>query len=218
MSPLASRRSDPRPRRWPRPTGSTSASSTPARCTTSPTIPRPPGGAAAARLWGLPRDVSTFALYLNMDLINEAGAADPRELAASTASGTGMRSWTWPRRSRAGWRQQRLRDEPGGRYGMWLNAAGGGFFNEDRTACALELPRINHGSGVRPRPVRGRCRRAVRRRQRAAVPGRQGRHVPEWPLGDARRSPRSHSTGTWWSCPRVPAARPATGCSGARMR
>ena len=28
-------------------------------------------------LWGLPRDVSTFGLYLNLDLINEAGAADP---------------------------------------------------------------------------------------------------------------------------------------------
>lgn len=39
-------------------------------------------------LWGLPRDVSTFALYLNLDLIAEAGADDPRELAEEG-------KWTW---------------------------------------------------------------------------------------------------------------------------
>jgi multiple sugar transport system substrate-binding protein len=38
-------------------------------------------GADSGALWGLPRDVSTFALYLNLDLLNEAGAPDPRELA-----------------------------------------------------------------------------------------------------------------------------------------
>ena len=27
-----------------------------------------------------------------------------------------------------------------GPYGYWINAAGGGFFNEDRTACALDTP------------------------------------------------------------------------------
>ena len=27
-----------------------------------------------------------------------------------------------------------------GPYGVWLNAAGGGFFNEDRTACGLDTP------------------------------------------------------------------------------
>ena len=45
-------------------------------------------GAGSGALWGLPRDVSTFALYLNMDLINEAGAPDPRELAANG-------EWDW---------------------------------------------------------------------------------------------------------------------------
>ena len=25
-------------------------------------------------------------------------------------------------------------------FGYWLNAAGGNFFNEDRTACALDTP------------------------------------------------------------------------------
>ena len=39
-------------------------------------------------LWGLPRDVSTFALYINNALIEEAGAEDPRELAANG-------EWDW---------------------------------------------------------------------------------------------------------------------------
>ncbi|CAG0931042.1 Cyclodextrin-binding protein [Thermoflexales bacterium] len=98
-------------------------------------------GADSGALWGLPRDVSTFALYLNLDLLNEAGAPDPRELAkegkwdwgvflavakqvralGSDIYGYGANAWWGP-------------------YGVWLNAAGGGFFNEDRTACALNTP------------------------------------------------------------------------------
>ncbi len=42
---------------------------------------------AGSYLWGLPRDVSAFALYLNNDLILEAGAEDPRELAAADSRG-----------------------------------------------------------------------------------------------------------------------------------
>ena len=92
-------------------------------------------------LWGLPRDVSTFGLYLNLDLINEAGAADPRELAAAgtwdweafdgvaTAvadlgaeiSGYGQNSWWGP-------------------VGWWLYSAGGGFFNDTVDACGLDTP------------------------------------------------------------------------------
>ena len=99
----------------------------------------PAAGAPGDKLWGLPRDVSTFALYLNNDLIAESGADDPRALAAAgewdwaafqgvaekvTAlgganKGFGMSSW-WAN------------------YGLFMNAAGGGFFNEDRTACALD--------------------------------------------------------------------------------
>ena len=48
----------------------------------------PATGEPGGPLWGLPRDVSTFALYLNLDLLAEAGAADPRELAANG-------EWTW---------------------------------------------------------------------------------------------------------------------------
>ena len=92
-------------------------------------------------LWGLPRDVSTFGLYLNLDLINEAGAADPRELAAAgtwdweafdgvaTAVGDlgpeifgyGQNSWWGP-------------------VGWWLYSAGGGFFNDTVDACGLDTP------------------------------------------------------------------------------
>jgi len=39
-------------------------------------------------LWGLPRDVSTFGLYVNLDLIAEAGVANPLDLEASG-------DWTW---------------------------------------------------------------------------------------------------------------------------
>ncbi|MBS3963147.1 MAG: sugar ABC transporter substrate-binding protein [Methylomonas sp.] len=98
------------------------------------------------KLWGLPRDVSTFALYLNLDLIREAGAPDPRQLAKEgnwdwdafldvaqkvTALGGGVYGYG----ANAWW----------GPYGVWINAAGGGFFNEDRTACALDTPEAIQG-------------------------------------------------------------------------
>jgi len=99
----------------------------------------PETGNSGETLWGLPRDVSTFVLYLNMDLINEAGAADPRELEANgewdwdafmevaeatSALGTDIKGYG----GNAWW----------GPYGTWMNSAGGGFFNEDRSACALD--------------------------------------------------------------------------------
>ncbi|MFT6392154.1 MAG: multiple sugar transport system substrate-binding protein, partial [Ilumatobacter sp.] len=48
----------------------------------------PEAGAPGDKLWGLPRDVSTFAMYINNDLIAEAGADDPRALAAAG-------EWNW---------------------------------------------------------------------------------------------------------------------------
>lgn len=94
---------------------------------------------AGETLWGLPRDVSTFALYLNMDLINEAGAPDPRELEANG-------EWTWDAFMEVSAAVSGLgSDIKGyggsawwGPYGVWMNAAGGGFFNADRTACGLD--------------------------------------------------------------------------------
>jgi multiple sugar transport system substrate-binding protein len=92
-------------------------------------------------LWGLPRDVSTFVLYLNLDLINEAGAPDPRELSKAG-------KWDWAsfldvaKKVRAlgpdiyGYGQSAW----WGPYGYWLHSAGGGFWNKDRNACALDTP------------------------------------------------------------------------------
>jgi len=106
----------------------------------------PETGQPGTQLWGLPRDVSTFALYLNNDLIAEAGAEDPRELAAAG-------NWTWESFN------QVVADVAGlgadiegfasdawwGPYGYWMGAAGGGFFNEDRTACGLDTPESVEG-------------------------------------------------------------------------
>jgi len=90
-------------------------------------------------LWGLPRDVSTFALYLNNDLIAEAGADDPRALAAAG-------EWDWAAFQEVATKVAAVGDPNKGfamsswwaNYGLFMNAAGGGFFNEDRTACALD--------------------------------------------------------------------------------
>jgi multiple sugar transport system substrate-binding protein len=99
----------------------------------------PESGKSGETLWGLPRDVSTFALYLNLDLINEAGAPDPRELAKEG-------KWNWDSFVEVSQAVRGLgTDIYGyganawwGPYGVWLNAAGGGFFNEDRSACGLD--------------------------------------------------------------------------------
>ncbi|MFN8414412.1 MAG: sugar ABC transporter substrate-binding protein [Anaerolineales bacterium] len=98
-------------------------------------------GATSGALWGLPRDVSTFALYLNLDLINEAGAPDPRELAKEG-------KWDWNAFLDVAQKTRALSSDTygygasawWGPYGVWLNASGGGFFNADRTACALNTP------------------------------------------------------------------------------
>ncbi len=98
-------------------------------------------GADSGALWGLPRDVSTFVLYLNLDLINEAGAPDPRELAKEG-------KWTWDAFMDVARKVAALGPDIygyganawWGPYGVWINAAGGSFFNADRTACALDTP------------------------------------------------------------------------------
>ncbi|MEE8601537.1 ABC transporter substrate-binding protein [Euzebya tangerina] len=90
-------------------------------------------------LWGLPRDVSTFALYLNLDLIDEAGVDDPRELAEAG-------EWNWDTFRATAEAINDLGPEIQG-FGMnnwwanpgyFINAAGGSFFTDDRTACAVD--------------------------------------------------------------------------------
>lgn len=90
-------------------------------------------------LWGLPRDVSTFALYINLDLLAEAGVDDPRELEANG-------EWTWEAFQETAEAVSALGDDVQGYggsawwgpYGVWINAAGGNFYNADRTACGLD--------------------------------------------------------------------------------
>ncbi|WP_129676185.1 sugar ABC transporter substrate-binding protein [Candidatus Chloroploca sp. Khr17] len=99
----------------------------------------PETGMTGETLWGLPRDVSTFALYINNDLIEQAGAEDPRVLAANG-------EWTWDKFLETAVAVNNLGGDVKGfgmnawwaNPGLFINSAGGGFFNEDRTACALD--------------------------------------------------------------------------------
>jgi multiple sugar transport system substrate-binding protein len=85
-------------------------------------------------LWGLPRDVSAFALYYNADLFEEAGVDLP-----------GGEDWTWERFSEAANAITELGDEIYGfgmnawwaNWGYFVNAAGSGFFTEDFMGCGL---------------------------------------------------------------------------------
>ena len=60
-----------------------------------------PRALTAVRCGACRRDVSTFALYLNNDLLAEAGADDPRSW-PRTASGPGRSSWKCPEGARPG--------------------------------------------------------------------------------------------------------------------
>ncbi len=101
----------------------------------------PAAGAPGDKLWGLPRDVSTFALYLNNDLIAEAGADDPRALAAAG-------EWDWAAFADVATKVAALGGENKGfamdawwgPYGYFINSAGGSFFNEAGTECAIDTP------------------------------------------------------------------------------
>ncbi|MEY4229734.1 MAG: hypothetical protein RLZZ362_583 [Actinomycetota bacterium] len=175
----------------------------------------PEAGAPGSKLWGLPRDVSTFALYLNNDLIAEAGADDPRALAEAG-------EWDWAAFSDVITKVTALGGENKGfamnswwaNYGVFMNAAGGGFFNEDRTACALDTPESIAGLEQIKAIYDGNL----------AVPfGEDGE--PAWKAGTVGAFingrwatpapvPTWHSTGTSSSCRRAPRARRATGCSG----
>jgi len=86
-------------------------------------------------LWGLPRDVSAFAIYYNADLFDEAGLDYP-----------GGEDWDWDAFALAAEEISLLGDDTVGfgmsnwwaNYGYFINAAGSSFFNEDFTACGLD--------------------------------------------------------------------------------
>jgi multiple sugar transport system substrate-binding protein len=106
----------------------------------------PASASSGGPLWGLPRDVSTFAIYLNLDLIAKAGAEDPRALAEAG-------EWNWDTMKEVADQVSALGGANRGwgmnawwaNYGLFMNAAGGGFFNEDRTECALDTPESIEG-------------------------------------------------------------------------
>jgi multiple sugar transport system substrate-binding protein len=85
-------------------------------------------------LWGLPRDVSAFAIYYNADLFDEAGLEYP-----------GGEGWDWDRFVESAAAIDELGDEIVGfgmnawwaNWGYFVNAAGSSFFNEDYTGCGL---------------------------------------------------------------------------------
>jgi multiple sugar transport system substrate-binding protein len=95
-------------------------------------------------LWGLPRDASAFALYVNLDLFEEAGIATPAELLAEG-------NWNWETFTETVTAIGELGDDVFG-FGMnawWANwwmffhMAGGSYFNADKTECALNSPEVN---------------------------------------------------------------------------
>jgi multiple sugar transport system substrate-binding protein len=134
----------------------------------------PETGRTGETLWGLPRDVSTFALYLNLDLIAEAGAPDPRELARRG-------EWTWE----AFLEVMRAVDALGddvygygqnawwGPAGVWAHAAGGGFFTEDRRASNMHV--LN--------PLRASPSSAISMKLDMPCPGAKTRSLPSAPDG-----------------------------------
>jgi multiple sugar transport system substrate-binding protein len=106
----------------------------------------PATGQPGDRLWGLPRDVSTFGIYVNLDLVAEAGMESPVDLAANG-------EWTWEKFQEVSEGIAALGgDVKGygqsnwwGPNGAWINAAGGNFFSDDRTSCALDSPEAAAG-------------------------------------------------------------------------
>jgi multiple sugar transport system substrate-binding protein len=171
-------------------------------------------GADSGALWGLPRDVSTFVLYLNLDLINEAGAEDPRELAANG-------EWTWDKFVEVAQAVRGLGSDIygyganawWGPYGVWLNANGGGFFNEDRTACALDTPEslaglefqrslyqdfdvaVPYGEDSEPPFMAGRV--GMFQNGRWATPGARANAQFNWDAVELPKNPETGSMGNW---------------------
>lgn len=99
----------------------------------------PETGLSGDRLWGLPRDVSPLVLYLNLDLLEESGADDPRELAES---GT----WDWETFAAVAEQVSAVdADTYGfgqygwwGTHGYWIQGAGGDYFNATQDRCGLD--------------------------------------------------------------------------------
>jgi multiple sugar transport system substrate-binding protein len=84
-------------------------------------------------LWGVPRDVSAFAIYYNADLFEDAGLEEP------------VAGWTWEDFYAAAEAISGLGEDVKGfgmnawwaNWGYFVNSAGSRFFTEDRKGCGL---------------------------------------------------------------------------------
>jgi len=173
-------------------------------------------GADSGAFWGLPRDVSTFALYLNLDLLAEAGLTgdlDPRTMAEN---GT----WTWEAFLAAAQKIRALGSDIygyganawWGPYGTWMNAAGGGFFNETRDACNLDSDAsiaglafeqalyqeydvaVPYGEDSEPPFMAGRV--GMFQNGRWATPGARGNATFNWDVVELPKGPAGNA-GNW---------------------
>ena len=91
------------------------------------------------KIYGLPRDVSTMVTYFNADMFKAAGIPNPKEL-------NDQGKWNWDTLLES---SKKLTDASKQQYGLgfgdwwgpawgyFTNAAGGGMFNKERTACGL---------------------------------------------------------------------------------
>lgn len=101
----------------------------------------PETGDNEGALWGLPRDASSFAIYYNRDLFDEAGLDYPE---VQVENG----DWDWDGFRASASAINDLGDEIYGfgmnawwaNPGLFINSAGSSYFNEDRTACGLDNP------------------------------------------------------------------------------
>jgi multiple sugar transport system substrate-binding protein len=94
-------------------------------------------------VWGFPRDASAFVLYYNKDLFDEAGVDYPDKQLKNG-------KWDWDAFKKTSEAIHSLGSDTLGfgmnawwaNWWMWVNMAGGSYFNADRTACALNTPEV----------------------------------------------------------------------------
>ncbi len=99
------------------------------------------------KVYGLPRDISTLAVYYNEDMFKAAGLQTPKEL---TAAGT----WDWAALANAATKLTNAdKKQYGVTWGNWwgpngwfIYSAGGNFYNADKTGCGLDTPATAEGA------------------------------------------------------------------------
>ncbi len=99
------------------------------------------------KIYGLPRDISTLAVYYNEDMFKAAGLQTPKEL---TAAGT----WDWAALANAATKLTNAdKKQYGVTWGNWwgpngwfIYSAGGNFYNADKTGCGLDTPATAEGA------------------------------------------------------------------------